>query len=196
MTDAYGGGCSAFGRNNVVLFGHTKVDELNLVVVAALHEVSRLDVEVVHALAVHVGQCASGFFDVADSLRLVDDPAALHHVGKRFSVDVFHHVVGRPVLFEHVEDADDVGVIQLEDGAGFLDELRLEALHYLAVAVGGNGDVTGLFVAVAVFLEEEFLDGHVSFKHGVLGQVGYSEAALSEYADDSVFPVLQRGAGL
>ena len=144
----------------------------------------------VQVLAMNIGQSTTGFTDVTDGLGLGNGPTTLHQIIQRFAFDIVHHIISRSVLLKDVEDADNIGMIQLKNGTGFLDELRLEPLNDFAIAFGRDGDMARLFISVTIVLKEKLLDGHFAIKHGILRQIGNTESTLTEHGDDFVLTSL------
>ena len=51
--------------------------------------------------------------------------------------------------------------------------------------------MSGVRIAVTVFLHEELLEGDLAAETCMFGKVGYTEATLSEYLFYLVFPALK-----
>ena len=132
-TDAHRRGGSALRGGKVVLLRHAEVNQHNLTVIVALHQVARLDVEVVDFLAMDIHQRLGSRLHIADSLCKRNGATACHHIAQRLALNVFHHIIGGVVFLKHVENAHNVGVIKPKDGFGLLNKLLLEALHRIAV---------------------------------------------------------------
>jgi hypothetical protein len=80
--------------------------------------------------------CEKGFSHqrliVGARIRLVRTAGPTDHVGKRMAVDPLHCVGECIAVFDHVEDGDDVGVLQFADGQGFAAKSQPGALRQSA----------------------------------------------------------------
>ena len=129
-------------------------------------DVLGLDVAVDHAVAVGVAQGAGDLGRDPDGVGDGELLLAAEPVAQRFALDERHDVVRGAADLARVDEAEDVGVLQVGDGLDLAEE-PLGADH--------GGEVGA-----------EHLDGDLALVAEVVGEVDGGHAALAELALDAV----------
>ena len=111
-------------------------------------------------------------------------------VPQRTADEVVHHVIRSPILLEHVQNADDMGMIQRGDQFRLTNELAEILQHQRTVRLDRHIDLHGIRYALARVLHEELLQRNLPSQIHLLRFVRDSEPALTERANDAVFAVL------
>ena len=102
MTDTHRRSGSAFLGMLVILFCHTEVYKNYLLVDSAQHDVRRFDIKVVDIALVYIVQSIGRLLDVVDGFGLWQTAATFHHIAKRFSLNIFHHIVSSTIFTEYI----------------------------------------------------------------------------------------------
>ena len=129
-------------------------------------DVLRLDVAVDHAVAVGVVERPGDLGSDADRIADRELLLAVQPVPQRFALDERHHVVRGPVDFAGVDQAEDVGVLQVGDGLDLAEE-PLGADHRRE-------------------LRPQHLDRDLAVVLQVLGEIHRRHAALPQLPLDAV----------
>ena len=87
------------------------------------HYVFRLDVEMEHLPGMHIGHRATDLCNNIQSLMLGNRAALAYVIVEVAAVDILHRIVGRVVLIEHVEDSDNIAVLEASEVFGLFAEL-------------------------------------------------------------------------
>ena len=123
-------------RGIVVLLAQTEIDEQRFIV-GTQQNVGGLHVEVHHLVLVDEAKGLGHLEDIARGFDFAEVALTAHFSFEGTIGGVLHDVVGRVVLLEHADDAHNIGVLQLGDMAGLLEELVVVAGHEFGVAARG-----------------------------------------------------------
>ena len=134
--------------------GETEVENL-YAAFAGDEDVVGLQVAMGDVFAVRGGQAVRGLDAVVDGLAM-RERAAGEDGAQAFAFEQFADHVGRAVVLAEVVDAENVGMIERGDGAGFL----LEAAQ--AVGIGGEGSGKNLDGDIA---SETLIAGAIDLAH-------------------------------
>ena len=133
-------------------------------------DVGGLDVAMDDAVPVHVLQGAADLEDHLDHFIGRQKVLRRRVVCERLPADVLHHDVAQRLLDRHVEQLDDVGVAELADQRGLVQEERAVA------PLQSRG--AGL---------RERLDGDVAPGEGIFREIDDARGAEAQLLDDVVF---------
>ena len=173
----------------VVVLGDTKVYEHGLAL-AVEHYVGWLDVEVKKVVGVDFAKGVGYLTDVLQCCGFCQCSALFYHCLEALAFEVFHYIVGGAVLFKDIVYFYDVAVVEGGYEPCLFEELLTEALDEFFAADRGDGNLSGVRIAVTVFLHEELLEGDLAAETCLFGKVGYTEAALTEYLFYSIISIL------
>ncbi|MNS73448.1 hypothetical protein D3C72_1068910 [compost metagenome] len=149
---------------------HAEVHQLDAAVVEQ-NDVVRLDVAVDDAVGVGVVQGAADLGADVDELLDAEGLAHVDVVLEGLALEQLHHHEVALAFLEVVEDADDVGVLELAGRLG----LALEARDDVFFLVGLHQPA-----------HRQLLDGHLAAEPVILGEVNHAHAAPTELAEDFI----------
>ncbi len=139
-------------------------------------DVGRLDVAMNNALVVRVGQGIKQFANQAQTILGREDKALIKILLQLLAIDEFHHQVAGAGFFAVIEQADDMGMVELARRTGFDQK---------AASLFG-----GLIVSKVQTADR--LDRNTAFDDAVHALVDEPHSTLTEGADDLVFAELGR----
>ena len=142
---------------------------------------------------------SQGGRDLTDKLHgfsFLERSLSFYLLRQRPPGQVFHHVIGRVVFFEDVQDANDIRMVHPGDHLRFPDELAPEFLDKRTLAARTDRHVAGGLITLATILHEEFLHRDFAAKQYLFCLIGNPEASLTQGSGNTVLASLQRGTWL
>ena len=159
-----------------------------------LHNVGRLQVEVVDILSVHILQRCQHLWEhhLAHLLLAKRLARTLHPGIQRFALDEAHHVVGCLVLLEEVAHIHHMLLLQRCQPLCLIIELGAHLVEGRPVLLQAHrhGDTLALVDAPYI----ELLHRHVLVQLHMLHLVGIAEPARCHIAHHAIFTILQQRA--
>ena len=171
-----------------LLLGQTEIENLELLAVAAAidHEqIGRLDIAMDDAPGVRRGQSTRGL--LAQGEYLGGGEAVVGEILlQRLAAQQLHDQVGLSVLFAHIVDGADVGVVQGGGRPGLAQEALMGKVDAGVRSAGGRRTAGARFgdeKAVGDELESDF-----AFQPRIQGAIDVTHAAGADLFNDSVGP--------
>ena len=143
-----------------------EVEDLDLPIVAEV-DVRRLQIAMDDALRVSEAETVGDLLHDAQDLIDRQGLAALDELFQVLPLEELHHHVEVALVFDEVEDGDDVRMVELRGVAS----LALEAFDEIRIGVEGIGD--------------DF-DGDVALQDRIVTPIDLAHGALTDLADDVV----------
>jgi hypothetical protein len=113
-------------------------------------------------------------------------------LGQSQPIVVIHDQIGRAVLLEEIPDPNDVGMIQLRQCPGFLQELVQAIGKTLGILVRMRGDGLMVDFATGQITRQVFLDGDLGQQALIPAQVGNAKTArLTQHLAHQIAPMVQ-----
>ena len=186
----------------VILFRQAEVNQHRLAIIAQ-HHISRLQVQVQHAMAVHERQRPSYLTSVTQCLGLGQTAAPGYQVVKAPAAAIFHRVISCTISFKRFEHINYTRVLQLSQIACFARKFALVIDKQAALATLRNFTTLAL---VDVAHEKLFhCHSHLGIQATEVAsnrdcrssQIGYAKRTLPQHLvnDILIFKSLQHRSG-